>query len=182
MVRSRFPALQLCAQSAAIYETATTQQAAQRAATGASFIGMLVGGILGLTGVILLIVGGATMALAGSVDGDLVGGGVSLGFGLLLIVIGIVVIGRARAKAKRAAWLRTHGLALTARIVGAERTGTEINDVPVYRFVLQVAGPHGPYASSFNKLAPEHQVAMAIGREVRVRADPTKLDEVILEE
>ena len=66
--------------------------------------------------------------------------------------------------------------------MNAQLTGTRINNVPVYRFMLQVAGPHGPYEASFNKLAPEHQVAAAMGQEVRVRANPGKLQEVILEE
>ena len=71
---------------------------------------------------------------------------------------------------------------MQARIVNAELTGTRINNVPVLRFVLQVAGPRGPYAASFTKLVPEHQVAMLMGREVRVRANPAKLDEVVLED
>lgn len=100
----------------------------------------------------------------------------------LFLVLGVVIVMRARAKGKRAGWLRLHGLSLTARVVGASRTGTEINDVPVMRFQLQVAGPQGPYPATFDKLTPEHQVAMVIGREVRVRANPQQLSEVILEE
>ncbi len=30
------------------------------------------------------------------------------------------------------------------RIVKADKTGTSINEAPVYRFTLQVAGPQGP--------------------------------------
>jgi hypothetical protein len=57
-----------------------------------------------------------------------------------------------------------------------------INRVPVYRFTLQVNGPQGPYPASFDKLTPEHQVAMLMAREMRVRANPQKLAEIILEE
>ena len=181
MVQSSFPGLQLCRQSGATYQTASTQQAAKRAAAGAGAIGCLVGVILGFTGLVLAVVGVAT-ALAtrdGFGDPGLV---VLPAIGVLLLVVGVVVVLMARAKGKRAAWLRTNGLSLAARIVNAERTGTMINDVPVYRFILQVAGPNGPYPASFKKLTPEHEVAMAMGRDVRVRANPNKLDEVLLED
>ena len=180
LVRSRFPTLQLCPQSAGAYQAATTQQAAQRAASGAGFIGVLMGGILALSGVITLLAGGIPLAISGGAD--VVGAAIPMAIGGVLLVLGVVLVVRGRAKGKRAAWLRMNGLSLPARIVNAERTGTMINDVPVYRFILQVQGPHGPYQASFNKLAPEHQVAMIMGREVRVRADPSKLAEVILEE
>ena len=159
----------------------STQQAAKRAAAGAGAIGCLVGVILGFTGLVLAVVGVAT-ALAtrdGFGDPGLV---VLPAIGVVLLVVGVVVVLMARAKGKRAAWLRTNGLSLAARIVNAERTGTMINDVPVYRFILQVAGPNGPYPASFKKLTPEHEVAMAMGRDVRVRANPNKLDEVLLED
>jgi hypothetical protein len=42
--------------------------------------------------------------------------------------------------------------------------------------------PQGPYVASFDKLAPKHDVAMIMGREVRVRANPQQLTEVILED
>jgi hypothetical protein len=103
-----------------------------------------------------------------------------IGGGFLLV--GILLVIGARSKAKHAAWLRTNGIPLTARIIHAERTGASTNDVPVYQFALQVAGPRGPYAATFDKLAPEHQVAMLIGEEVWVRANPANLQEVIPED
>jgi hypothetical protein len=115
-------------------------------------------------------------------EAGLVGGAINGGIGVLLLVIGLVLVVRARAKGKHAAWLRTNGVSLVARVVDAQRTGTLINDVPVYRFILQVNGPQGPYPASFDKLTPEHQVATLMGREVRVRANPQRLAEVILEE
>jgi hypothetical protein len=179
LIRSRFPAVQLCPQSAPAYEASTAQAAAQRAASGASIVGYLLGGGLGFTGLILLLVGGVMILTTGIGN---IGGIINLGIGGILLVVAVVAIVFTRAKAKRIAWLRTNGLSLSARIVNAERTGTMINNVPVYRFMLQVQGPHGPYASSFNKLAPEHQVAMLMGQQVRVRANPQQLTEVILED
>ena len=182
LVRSRFPLLRLCPQSARSYEAVTTQQAAQRAAAGAGNIGLIFGFALGLPGVIMLVVGVVTLVASGRNGDDLIGGSVSLVIGGVMTFVAVLMVVRARAKAKHAAWLRTNGLSLTARIVNAERTGTLINDVPVYRFILHVAGPQGPYQASFDKLAPEHEVARVLGQEVRVRANPGQLDDVILED
>jgi hypothetical protein len=99
-----------------------------------------------------------------------------------MLVGGIVYIARGRSRAKRARWLRAYGLSLTARIVSATPTGTRINRVPECRLSLQVAGPQGPYTASVDKLVPEHQLAQLIGGNVRVRADPGNLQEVILED
>jgi hypothetical protein len=170
LVRSRAPALQLCVQSGQVYGAATTAEAAKRSASSAGGLGLLMGGILGATGLLLLVLG----LVEGDYETVFIGG--------VMLTIGGVVGWRARASAKHAAWLRLHGLALTARVVSAERTGTLINDVPVHQFAIQVAGPAGPYAASFKKLLPEHQVTMLLGQEVRVRANPQRLEEVILEE
>jgi len=178
LIRSRFPAIQLCPQSASAYETSTAQQAAQRAASGASFVGYIVGAALGLPGIILLLVG-LSMILAGGAN---IGGFINLGIGSVLLVVGVVAVAAARAKAKKTAWLRTNGLSLVARVVNVEQTGTMINNVPVFRFILQVQGPHGPYAASFTKLVPVHQVASIMGQQIRVRANPQQLSEVILED
>jgi hypothetical protein len=180
LVQARYPMLHLCAQSSHAYTTATSQEAAQRAAASAGGIGLLLGGVFACVGVVQLLVG--VGLLFASDTETFVGGLISGALGLIFLVIGIVLVMRARAKAKQAGWLRLHGLSLSARIVGASRTGTEINDVPVMRFQLQVVGPQGPYQATFDKLAPEHEVAMIIGREVRIRAHPQQLSEVVLED
>ncbi len=179
LVRGRFPSLGLCARSGGAYTAAATQEASQRAGASAGAIGMLLGAGLGFGGVISLLAGVLSMVLS---DEGWEGGIVPTVIGVILTSIGVTVALRARAKGRRAAWLRANGLSLTARVVNAQRTGTTVNDVPLYRFALQVAGPRGPYAASFDKLVPEHQVAMILGQEVRVRADPANLGEVILEE
>ena len=169
-VMGQFPALALCAQSGPAYAAATTAEAAKRAASSAGSIGTLTGGILAFTGLVQIPFG------------LMHGGGANLVIGAAFAVAGVTVVVRARAKGKHAAWLRTNGVPLTARIVNAQPTGTRINGVPVYRFTLQVAGPQGPYAATFEKLVPEHQVAMLLGGEARVRANPSHLAEVIPEE
>lgn len=179
LVQGRFQSMGLCAQSSQSYMQVQTQQAAQRAAASAGGIGCAIGVILALVGLIELAVG---IGIAVASDAGLVGGAINGGIGVLMGIIGFVLVVRARAKGKHAAWLRTNGVSLVARVVDAQPTGTLINKVPVYRFTLQVSGPQGPYPASFDKLTPEHQVAMLMAREVRVRANPQKLAEVILEE
>jgi hypothetical protein len=177
LVRARFPQMNVCAQSGAAYTSAAAQQGAQRAAASAGGITTLFGAIFAVIGLFMLATG---VVVTVTVDWT---AGLAPGLiGLAFFAIGLVVFVRGRAKGKRAAWLRVNGLPLQARIVDAGMTGTRINEIPVYQFVLQVAGPHGPYAASFTKLVPEHQVAMLMGQTVRVRADPAKLTDVILEE
>ena len=180
-VRSVFPALALCPRSAPAYQAAATTAAAQRAAAGAGAIGTMLGVGLGLSGLVTLGMGVVMLLVTAPKGEDLFGLVIPIALGAALTLGGGFALFRARASAKRAAWLRTHGLSLPARIVGADRTGTEINDVPLYRLSLQVAGPHGPYLAAIEQLMNEHEVAGMLGQEVRVRADPAQLADVILE-
>lgn len=178
LVRGRFAQLNVCPQSGTQFTAVAAQAGAQRAAKSAGGVGCMVGAILMLVALVEIGVG-VTIGLS---TGDWTNGAVNGGIGFALLCVGLVVFIRARAKGKRAAWLRVNGLRLQARITNAAMTGTRINNVPIFEFALQVAGPHGPYAASFRKLVPEHQVAMLMGQTVNVRANPAKLDEVILEE
>jgi hypothetical protein len=167
-----FPALQLCPRSARAYTAATTQEAVKRAASSASNVGLLLGGIFVLVGMFQL----PFVFMFRQIQV------VNLLIGVGFFVAGVAIVVGARAKGQRAAWLRANGILLTARILGAQPTGTRINHVPIFRFALQVAGPQGPYAASFDKLVPEHQIPMLVGAEVRVRANPANLQEVIYED
>jgi hypothetical protein len=142
-----------------------------RAASSAGSLGLTIGTIFALTGLTLLI--------AGIVDYD---GPAVLIIGTIMSTVGVVGIIRARGRAKHVAWLRANGLSLTARIMSAGKTGTSVNDVPEHQFTVQVAGPHGHYSATFRKLVPEHQAAALIGGEIRVRANPSKLEELIPED
>src|SRR5262249_4723023 len=129
LVRSKYPGMPLCPQSAASYVAAANLDAGRRAAASAGGIGLLVGGILALTGGIMACVGVATVVFSDSIDNiplAVIGG--------ILLLVGVLVFLRARRTGRRAAWLRTNGLSLEARVVSASRTGTMINDVPVLRF------------------------------------------------
>ena len=56
-----------------------------------------------------------------------------------------------------------------------------VNNVPVYRLVLDVADPNAPYQVMIRKLLLEHEVTRLLGRDVRVRVDPSRRDDLILE-
>jgi hypothetical protein len=179
--RQRFPALALCAQSGSAYAARVQHEGARRAEKSAGFIGRSIAPWMIFSGAISA---GATLFTRGwgrwdfdQVVGALMGGGL----GLVFIVIGVVLLVRGRSAGKRAAALWTHGLALSGRVVGARTTGTKINDVPLCELTLQIAGPRGPYQTAVRRLVPEYELPAMLGREVRVRADPAKLDEVVLE-
>jgi len=172
LVAAQFSSLDLCPQARLSYSAATMQEAAKRAASSAAATSTVLGPVFAITGVALLV---------GSVQSD--EGRVALGIlGGIFLLLGIAAIMAARVTAKRAAWLRVNGTPLTARILSAQRTGTTIGDVPVHRFALQVAGPQGPYAATFDKLVSEHQVAAMVGGEVRIRANPSNLQEIVPED
>ena len=171
------PSADLCAQSGPRFEADVMRRAARRAADGASTIGSVVGAILGGCGVVAAIAG-------------LLGGGPSadasayapIAIGGALLVAGPWVLLRARARGRHAAWLRTQGLSLRARIVSAEPTGTTINDVPRVRLTFDVTGPDGAYRATCKRLMPSNEAASCVGHHVRIRANPGKLDDVVLED
>jgi hypothetical protein len=173
LVQARCPTLQLCAQSSRVYTMVSSQEAAQGAAASAGGLWLAAGRTIALLGFAQLVIGiGIAFAMN---DRTLIG------LGAPMLVVGVLLVLRGRAKGKRAAWLRLHGLSLTARVTGAARTAT-VNDVPMIRFQLQVAGPQGPYVATFTKLMPEHEAATVIGREVRVCANPQRLTEIVVED
>jgi len=109
------------------------------------------------------------------------GGGINVIIGGVMIAIGLATALRASSKARHAAWLRIHGRSLSARVVDAQVTGMRVNNVPVYRLILEVADPNGPYRAAIRKLLLEHEVTLLLGREVHVRVDPSRRDDLILE-
>jgi DNA-directed RNA polymerase subunit RPC12/RpoP len=136
-----FPALRLCARTGPAYAALATQEAARRATSNAGDVGMLVGGALALVGAVLVAV--AVFGRHRSHSG-IIGPA-------LAVVIGVILFARARARGRRAGWLRANGLPLTAHILRAEPTGTIDNGVPVYRLTLRVEGPERPYEARFEK-------------------------------
>lgn len=175
-VRGTYPALELCPRAGVTYTASANKEAAGRAALSAAGVGLLIGVILALTGFGLGIGGAVGLATSGLESAPLAG------IGGALFATGLVLFFRARAKGRRAAWLRINGLQLEARVVNASRTGTLINDVPVHLLTLQVMGSAGPYAATMKKLLPDFQVAQLMGRTIRVRVAPDDPQELILEE
>jgi hypothetical protein len=177
IARLRYPSLRLCAQSGDAFLQRAALRAARRAATRAGGAMFVIGAILGTIGGIEAVV-----AIGALLTGGGWGAVVNLAIGGVLLALGVAIASRARRRGRRAAWLRIHGIPLSARVVEARPTGTTVNDVPLYRFALTVDGPDGPYPAAFKRLVREHEVAALLGEEVRVRADPNALSDVILED
>ncbi len=179
-----FGGLGLCPQSLGraerTYGAQAASQAAQRATGGIHRVFVPLGAVLTVgAGVVVMAAG---LGFFGLVDFDPtnvlwalglgIGGGVLLGIGL----------GMAKA-AKRAQYLRTHGIQGTGRVREVRTTGVEINDVPQMEVMLEVAVPgHPPYASSAKMLMHGHVAAqLGVGASVPVRVDPQNLRDVLIE-
>jgi hypothetical protein len=176
-VQGRFPHLSLCARAAAGYQQSARIAAGDKAAQRAGAIGKLVGFVLIGSGLFTLFISVVVGAATGSIFGAIM----PCFIAFALVAVGAVLVVRAKKSAEKARWLAQNGLALRARIVNAELTGTRINHVPLMRFHLQVHGPQGPYAASFTQLAREHEVALLLGKEIGVRANPQALTELIVD-
>lgn len=169
LVSARFPALRLCVRSAQPYRDLTTREGAKRAASrvrgsaGAflAFMALVVG--------VPWIAGGEGSSVVVVVAG-------------VLLAIAVAMIVRARLKGRHAAWLRTHGLALTARVTGGQVTNSVLGDVPLLQLKLKVNAPTGAYDATCDKLVPAPHVVQMIGQVVGVRVNPNKPEEVIFED
>jgi hypothetical protein len=179
--RAVYPALALCARSAPAYAAQATEAAAARAAGQAGTVSGMLGLGLGLTGAIVLAASIGMVVLTDRTADDLIGAGICGVIGLFLTVLGVGgIVASSRAK-RRAAWLRTNGLSLLARVVDTELTGTSVNDVPLHRLRLRVAAPQGAYDAALEMLLPEHEVARLLGQDVRVRVAPDDPTDVMFE-
>lgn len=177
LVQGRFPDLRLCAQSGTTYSAAAQASAADRAGEGASNVDVLMGRALFVGGVFAALMGVASAFW----DEDHGGAVPAMVTGAILFGIGLRMLLRGRTNAKKARWLMVHGIPLRARIVGAELTGTSVNDVPVMRIRVEVAGASGPYPAMFTQLTPQHEAALLVGKEIRVRANPQNPTEIAID-
>jgi len=179
-----FTLLRLCPESLPraeqSYGAQAGQQAAERVSGGIHKVFVPIGLLLVLpSGAALLA---AALGALGVID---VGADYAL-VGVILGVVGMVFlgIGLSMAKAaKRAAYLRLHGLVGTGRVREVRTTGVSINDVPQMEVVLDVTVPgHPPYASSAKMLMHGHVAAQfGVGATVPVRADPNNVRDVLIE-
>lgn len=181
------PELKLCERSIG----AARQQHAAHAAKHAGLMsGGGIGGVMlfaGLMtagmGVVLLAVGVWTLATGGPPDEW---AGMMFG-GLVTLFVGGPVVGgmglRSILKARKAARIRTHGLAATGTVLGAERTGTEINNVPQMRLKLRVEleGREPWEATTVLLVPPQNQSILEVGKTLYVRVDPSNPAEVVLD-
>jgi hypothetical protein len=182
----------LCQQS---YPVAQAKFAAAASQVSASSASGGIGGIFYFLGLAMLIPGlaGGLIFMLESLAGEsLVGflpSGLREGLGavaLPFIISGVVLtaIGRnARRAAAKAAHIRVHGIPAVATVVGLDRTGTTVNNVPQIRIRLsvQLKGKE-PYEASVKMYLDAHQLgAYSTGSQVSVRVDPGNPQDLVIE-
>jgi hypothetical protein len=173
----------ICAQSFPLADSAHSQVAAGQ-------VGQMSGGMLAMVLIPLgamfvlmalgCLVGIVIAAVNGSYDW-------MLGPGICMIVMGPLGLGfiyggmKARAAAKKAEYLRVHGVRAQAQVLGISGTGMEVNGIPQVMVQLQVMLPgQMPYQTS-TKLLLSNPGQLAPGAQVAVRVDPKDPATIIIE-
>lgn len=82
---------------------------------------------------------------------------------------------------KQALRVKASGIPLLARVARVEGTSTKIGHLPVYKLILEVSGPNGPYSAEAHKTLHAHEASAMVGRTLPVLADPEKPTEVFFE-
>lgn len=170
--------LQLCQKSFASAQAGYAEQASSQAsAMAGGWVGtMLYGmGIVFLSAVFVLVV-------LGIVTGNANYFVPCIGLGIAGAVTFFLGRGMHRA-AKKARYLRVHGISTTGTVVNVATTGTKVNNVPQYKVTLsiQLEGKQ-PYQASTRLLMPPHLASqMSSGAQLPVRVDPNDPQSVLLE-
>jgi hypothetical protein len=180
------PRMQLCAQT---FPQATQQHAqvagrvAATAATGGIHTVFVPLGILMGIGAIACV---AVLIASAIVD---LGPAAGMGAGIALVTLGPMAlifggIGFAMRKAaKKAEYLRVHGVSAQGRVMGHQPTGMTINGVPQVAIQLQVDVPgRGPVQAVVKMLLnPMSMHALMPGAMVPVRVDPNDPSSCMIE-
>lgn len=178
--RAVYGHLRLCEQSfgPALMQHAAvaSKKAATRASAGIHLVFLPIAALTGLASLGCIIA--AALSLAGVLEEGVAGGcGVAL-FTLLPITLVFGGVGLAfRKAAKRAAYLRAHGIQGRARVLAVVHTGVTVNGRPQMQMRLQVELPgRAPYEASSKMLG-----AVPMGAQVAVRVDPRNPSDVLIE-
>jgi hypothetical protein len=173
--------LALCAGSFAGADAQYSQEAAKVA--GASMGGGVGSFLFGLGALFLLASAG--LGIWAAVDRSATStGALSALMGLVPAGLIMFFIGRGlRNAGKRAERLRLHGVRGQGTVLGIERTGTEINNVPMMRIRLRVQLPGMPPYEAETKMLvpPQVLVQLTPGTGVSVRVDPQNPADVMIE-
>jgi len=182
----------LCKQSYVLAQAKFAAAASQVSASTASggigpifyFLGlaMLIPGLLG--GLIFMLQSLGLDSVVGMVPSGLREGLAAVALPFIISGIVMTAIGRnARQAAAKAAHIRVHGIPAVATVVGLERTGTTVNDVPQMRIRLSVQlQGKVPYEAAVKMYLDAHQLAAyAQGSQVSVRVDPGNPQDLVIE-
>jgi hypothetical protein len=159
---------------------AMTREAAKRAASRAGGWAPVVSGLAtALFGVLMIFVG-VTRSFHNLTLG--VYSPINIFVGCACLTGGLGVAAYTHKMGKEAAWLRTNGIPLEARILACEHNEGWIRK-EIYRYTVEVAGPQGPYQTTFDRRTLSWgEWELPVGGEIRVRAKPSNLFEVIAED
>ncbi len=145
-------------------------------------------------GVVLALVLSLPFIIGGIGTGDVAGEAVGVGVGIFAggmalittLPLGLIfaVVGHVfRKKAKKATWLRLHGVSAPGKVRSFSATGTRVNDVPVMRVEVEVM-PEGraPYVASFEQLlSGDLTRLLAAGNTIPLRVNPHEPRQIIIE-
>ena len=145
-------------------------------------LAMLIPGLLG--GLIFMLQSLAGESIVGFLPSGLREGLAAVAHPFIITGGILTTIGRnARQAAAKAAHIRVHGMPAVATVVGLDRTGTTVNDVPQMRIRLSVQlKGKAPYEASVKMYLDAHKLAAyAQGSQVSVRVDPGNPQDLVIE-
>jgi hypothetical protein len=179
LIRARFSVVRLCERAGHAFAERAKRDGAQRAAKNAGDQGRRLGRGLLLSGIPCIVL---PLVTRGPMGGHWSSGTlIACAMGALLTAVGGALLLHARGAEARATRLWNSGVELRARVIAAQPTGTSVNGVPVVELSLRVEGPRGPYDAKAKRRVATHELASLVGVEVRVRADPDKLEDLVLD-
>jgi hypothetical protein len=175
-LREAVPSIALCAKASELYSAIKTSE---RQAKPAPTEGALIVGPLMLGGAVVML-----LLFFGVRDGstptgfDLV---IYWGLLILLLFLGWLITSIGFDNRRKAAFIKARGTPLIARITAVEGTTARIGSVPIYRLVLEVAGPNGPYRAEAHKALHANEVSAMVGKTLHVLANPDNPTEIMVE-
>lgn len=181
-----YPDWKLCAQSypvaTAMFATAAGDDAASRSNGSIPIMFIPMGLFMAGLGIWRFSVG--VSSFFGAVDPlTLADRPKDLGFGLLLVLVGLLflAIGWATKKSgDKKRWLHVNGLQATAQVRGAAPTGTRMGQIPVMQYSLLVNIPgRAPYEATATHIANSSQTVLS--GIISVRVHPNDPNELVIE-
>jgi hypothetical protein len=174
-LREAVPSVALCAKASELYGAI---KAAERQAKPAPTEGALIVGPLMLGGAVLMLI-----VYFGSKDPGPSGFDFVVFWAIVIVCLflGWLITSIGFDNRRKAEFIKARGSPLIARITAVEGTTARIGSVPIYRLVLEVAGPNGPYRAEAHKALHANEVNAMVGKTLHVLANPENPTEIMVE-